>query len=144
MSVGIKAEVKGLKEMQKALKSLDLQKGLQKTNKAVVNRIVVPEAKRLGQRSMVNLAGNATRLGTRGVASIRGGASQTKAHILAGKKSVPYYAGYDFGSSGRYRQFPRAKKGGRILYQAIENKHDEMIARWLDDAEDLLRDAFPD
>lgn len=142
--VDVRADVKGLKELRKALKTLDLQKGLQQANKRVVNDVVVPEARRLGQRPAPNLAGGVSRLGTRGLKSIRGSATQTKAFILAGTKAVPWVAGFDFGSSGRYRQFPRAQKGGRVLYKAIENKNDELIGTYMDAIDELTREAFPD
>lgn len=144
MSEFVKAEATGLKELRNALKTLDLQKSLTQANKRVVDEIVVPEARRLMSRPTTNLAGNVTRLGTRGVKTIKGSATQTKARIQAGSKRVPYYHGQDFGSTGRYRQFPRAVKGGRGLYKALETTHERMIAAWMEAIDEVTHDAFPD
>lgn len=122
--------VKGLKETRKALRTLS-QDGtwkpeLRQVNKAAAE-IVVTEARKRAGRGGTNLAGGPARLGGRGVASIRALASQTKATVAGGGASVPWYGGSDFGSGGRYRQFPAKKEKGRFIYPAIEDKMDEVL-----------------
>lgn len=106
--------------------------------------LVVPEAKRLGQRSYINLAGNLGRLGSRGVASIRALASQSKAYVAGGNARVPWFQGAEWGSGGAYRQFGPRRSEGRFILPAVEEKTPEIIELYGDEVRDLSRRAFPD
>ena len=139
------ARIEGLKELRKELKALGPQwpKELQKTNKAAAAK-VVPEAKRRAAQSHPNLAGGVARVGSRGVSSIRALASQTRAQIAGGGAKVPWFGGNEFGSSGRYRQFPAKNKEGYILWPAAKAKEPEIEEIYLEMIDALTKAAFPE
>lgn len=143
MADDLRVDVRGLRDLRSALRQVDMQRDLSRANKQVVNVIVVPEARRRAQKSFTNLAGGTTRVGSRGVASIRGAATQTRAVIRAGGARVPWFQGVDWGSTGRYRQFPKKADEGRIVYPAIAAKHDEIIREYWIVIDDLASTAFP-
>ena len=140
LSIGIK----GLKELRSELRKSGIQKNLTKVNKHVVNVVVVPEAKRRAAKSFPNIAGGMTRVGSKGINSIRGTATQTKAVIKAGGARVPWFQGVEWGSSGRYRQFPRTAEKGRIVYPVVEDKREEIIDAYWDVIDDVTKGPFPE
>lgn len=141
MNVSIKAT--GLRDLRREMRGLGVQKEMQKANKKVAEDVVVPESKRRASQSYPNLAGGVSRAGGRGVAAIRANATQTKAFVVSGKKSVPWMGGMDFGSSGRWRQFPAAIAGGRFLYPVIADKSQEIIDTYWDILDETVKRVFP-
>lgn len=143
MADDLRIDVTGLKELRSALRDVGMQRNLSRANKEVVNRIIVPAAKQNARRSFTNIAGGTTRVGSRGIASIRGAATQTKAVVRAGGARVPWFQGHEWGSTGRYRQFPKRADKGNIVYPVLSDKRDEIIAEYWDVIEDVVDDAFP-
>lgn len=143
MAGNIKIDVQGLKELRKELKAIDPKwtKELQQVNKRAAS-IVVPEAKRRASQSRPNLAGGVARAGSAGVGSIRALASQSRAQIASGGARVPWMGGSEWGSSGRYRQFPSANKDGYILWPAAKAKESEVVELYQDMLDDLSSAAF--
>lgn|SRR5574337_175545 len=141
----LRIDVQGLKELRSALRKAGTQfpKELRVANLAAAD-IVVPEAKRRALQSRPNLAGGAARVGSRGVGSIRALAQQKAAQIAGGSAGVPWFAGNEFGSSGRYRQFPSASRDGYILWPAAKAKRDEVVQVYERMLEALAAEAFPD
>lgn len=140
---GVKVDVQGLKELRKALKDIDPKwtKELQQVNKRAAN-IVVPEAKRRASQSRPNLAGGVARVGAAGVGSIRALASQSRAQIASGGARVPWMGGSEWGSSGRYKQFPSKSSDGYILWPAAKAKEPEIIVIYGHMLDDLASVAF--
>lgn len=137
-------KVQGLRELRKALKAAgdEMPKELRKTNKAVVERIIVPEAKRRGNASRTNLAGGTARLGSKGVATIKAQASQRSAAVTMGGARAPWAGGSEWGSGGRYRQFPARSEGGYILYPTVKEKRPEIVEAYTDALEELTGRVF--
>lgn len=120
MSGSIRAE--GLKELRRDFKRAgdSLPKEIAAVNKRLVNQVFVPAAKG-------KAAGRSNpRAGHDVVNSIRGLGSQTRAQIAGGSNRVRWFGGHNYGSGGRYKQFPkRAPRRGRgnvgyILEQGVE------------------------
>lgn len=139
----LKVDVQGLRELRSALRNIDPKwtKELQQVNKRAAN-IVVPEAKRRAAQSRPNLAGGVARAGSAGVASIRALASQSRAQIASGGARVPWMGGSEWGSSGRYKQFPSKSSDGYILWPAAKAKEPEVIELYQDMLDDLSSAAF--
>lgn len=68
----------------------------------------------------------ASRMGTVARGSIKGKATTTSASIGA-YAGVPWGPGFEFGSGGRFPQFPAKKVGGYHLYPAIDEARDEIV-----------------
>lgn len=144
MADDLRINVSGLKELRSELRKAGLQKNLTKANKYVVNRVIVPEGKKRAAKSFPNLAGGLTRVGSKGINSIRGTATQTTAVVKAGGARVPWFQGVEWGSSGRYRQFPKTADKGRIVYPVVEDKRDEIIEVYWDVIDDVAKGPFPE
>lgn len=124
-------QVRGLKEVQKALKAIDkdLPKGL-RTEFLVVARAVVGTAQ-----------GNAPRVSGRAAGSIRPRAAQTGAGIAFGGNAAPYFPWLDFGGTTGKGHRPGVPKSGsverewkgnpggegRYVYPAIRAHEDDII-----------------
>lgn len=139
----IKVDVQGLRELRKELKAIDPKwsKELQAVNKRAAN-IVVPEAKKRAGQSRPNLAGGVARAGSAGVASIRALASQSRAQIASGGARVPWMGGSEWGSSGRFKQFPSKSADGYILWPAAKAKEGDVVKLYEKMLDDLSSAAF--
>lgn len=139
-------QVEGLKELQQELRRVDKSwaKELQKSNKAVAESEVVPYARARAQESRSSYAGGSTRLGSRGVNSIRAGAKQRAALVRAGGARVPYYHGHEWGTKGNYPQFPGATKEGHIIYPVLTERREQIIERYGNAVDELMKRAFPE
>lgn len=117
-------KVVGLKELRRDLKALDSEGSYKAELKDAGKKAaeVVAEEARRTARGAAN-----PRMGHVAAESIRALAGQTRATVAGGKASVPWYAGHEFGSAGRYPQFPRARQGGHHLYPALGRKREEVI-----------------
>ena len=144
MADNLSLGISGLKDLRRELRRAGIQKNLTRANKHAVNVVIVPEAKRRAARPFTNLAGGRTRVGSRGVASIRGTATQTKAFVKAGGARVPWFQGHEWGSAGRYRQFPPKAEKGRIVYLVVEDKQAEIIEVYWDVIDDVAKGPFPE
>jgi len=142
---GVVIEAPDLREFRRDLKRAGDQfpKQLQQTNKHVVEKVVLPEAKRRGSQSRRNLAGGRATIGSKGVATIRALATQRSAAVAMGGARTPWVAGNEWGSGGKYRQFPRKNREGHILWPVVEELRDEIVEEYRDAVGDLAKIAFP-
>ena len=145
---GASLRVDGLKELRRALKEIDpaLTKQLQQANKHVVEQVVLPAAKQNATKHFRNAKGNDTHLGHVGAATIRATATQREAYVALGSARVPWAAGFEWGSSGQFSQFP-ARSGvssGFILFPVVKAKQDEIMAAYTAMLDELADQAFPE
>lgn len=143
-----RVRVEGLKELRKELRSLegdDAWKGeLREAGKAAAE-VVAAEARRTAAGGRSTLAGSNATMGSRAVASIRALAGQTRATVAGGKGTIPYFGGWEFGSTGRYRQFPaKARNGSHHIYPAIDSKQDEIVRLYSGRIDILMKKHFPE
>lgn len=133
-------EVVGLKELRAGLRQAGPQfpKQLQQANKRVVNQVLVPEGRRLASARGYPRPGSAV------IGSIRGTATQTKAVFNVGGARVPHAMGHNFGSSGRFRQFPPKTSPDYFMYKAVSNRNDDVMEAYGDVIDELSKIAFPD
>ena len=132
--------IEGLADLARELRQAgqDLPKRLRQANKEAVGPIV-PLARRLYDRRYTSGSGKSRR-------SIRALASQRRAQVAIGRRSLPHLMGQEFGSN-KYPQFPRHRtakgQAGYFLSPAIREKEGEIRDRYLDVIDDLARGAFP-
>lgn len=132
-----KIRVTGLKELRKGLKAAEGRspKELQRTNKSVAEMLVPEAQSRLAQHS--------PRAGSQAAGSIRALASATRAQVAGGSAAVPWYAGHEWGSKGKYKQFPIANKQGYGIYPTVEANNERIVERYAQMLDELTREAFP-
>lgn len=123
-------EVHGLKELRRDLKALDAEGSykaeLRDAGKKAAE-VVAEETRQRARRGATTIAGTHASMGGAAIGSIRSLAGQTRATVALGKASIPYAGGWEFGSGGAHRQFPRKKQDGYNLYPAIKDKRNEVI-----------------
>lgn len=131
MSGNVRVNVEGLRELRKRLAQLEgdasWKPALRDAGKAAAE-VVAAEARVSAARGAVTLAGTPASMGARALGTIRALAAQTRATVAGGSAGVPWFGGWEFGSSGAYPQFPPKVKGGRNLYPALARTRDEVIA----------------
>lgn len=133
----------GLRELRRDLKALDNEGGYKPRLREAglrVARIVADEARANARRGATTLAGTRATMGSVAIESIRPLAGQARATVAGGRKSLPYYTGWEFGSAGRNRQFPATRSGGYNLYPAVVSKRGEVLAAYRAEIERLLTD----
>lgn len=86
-------------------------------------------------------AATRTRMGGRAVASIKATAGQASSKVQGGN-GISYFAGFNFGSTGRYMQFFPKGHPDHALYTALKDKRPEILERYVSELDDLARDAF--
>jgi hypothetical protein len=136
----------GLKETRKAFKDFGADnswRGPFRESYGAAAAVAEGEAQSLAGQSRPTLGGSVATMGSRARGSIRGKGTTTAATLTAGK-GVPHFAGWNFGSSGRFRQFPAKTKPDYNLYKAVENKREEIQDVFLDKIGEALDTAFPD
>lgn len=143
MSVPLRIEVEGLRDLRRELRKLSLTNDLRAVNRRVAD-LLVPPARQKAARSYPNLAGGVARVGSRGVASIRSQATASRAYLVSGKATIPWMGGGDFGSAGRYRQFPAKKDEGRFIYPTIREEQPRVIDEYWRELDTLTSAAFPE
>lgn len=146
MSSG-RVRVEGLKELRKACRTLaqdDAWKGDLRTAGKAAAEVVAAESRRTASSGLSTLSGKAASMGGAAVATIRALAGQTRATVAGGKASVPYFGGWEFGSSGAYRQFPAKAKTSHNIYPAIEKKSSEIVQIYGDHIDVLTKKHFPE
>lgn len=140
----VRVDVQGLREFRRELKKLDgrFPKELRAINKRAAD-MIVPPARRNAGASRPNQAGGTARGGSKLVGTVRALASQSRAHVAMGGARVPWARGTEWGSSGRYRQFPARSSDGYVLYPAVKEMLPAIRAAYGDMVDQLLREAFP-
>ena len=137
-----KVQVHGLKELRRDLKALDSTGGykaeLRDAGKKAAE-VVAEEARSRARRGATTISGTSASMGGAAIASIRALAGQTKATVALGKASIPYAGGWEFGSGGAHRQFPRKTPRGYNLYPAIDDKREEVIEVYSREIGSLLK-----
>lgn len=142
MSVGLRVIDTDLRDLRRELRRIGLQRDLTAANRRAAE-VVVPIARKKAGGAWPNLAGGISRLGSAGIATIRPLASQSRAYVAAGSARVVWFGGVDWGSSGRYRQFPPRSEEGRILYPAIDEARAKIVDVYVDELDGLVSRAFP-
>src|SRR5688500_1337954 len=126
---GGRIQVHGLKELRRDLKALDAEGSykaeLRDAGKKAAE-VVAEEARSRARRGATTISGTHASMGGAAIASIRSLAGQTRATVALGKASIAHAGGWEFGSGGAHRQFPRKKTGGYNLYPAIADKREEV------------------
>lgn len=118
-------EVKGLKELRKSLKGFETDVEWKPALKNAYTDVAEPTAEKM------RTASGSTRLGSRGRATIKGKATTTMARVDA-FKGIAYGAGYNFGSSGRYPQFPPKASPDHFMYSVIAREGDNIRQSFAD------------
>lgn len=142
------AEIKvdGMRELRKSLRDLSDDNGWRAPLKeayGTVGKLVEGEAQSRARRGAVTLSGTSASMGAKAVASIKGKGTTTGASLVA-FKGIPWGSGWNFGSSGRYRQFPAKVTPDYNLYRSVEDKREQITNEFLDVIEAALDQAFPD
>lgn len=126
----------GLRELRRDLKALDNEGGYKPRLREAglrVARIVADEARANARRGATTLAGTRATMGSVAIESIRPLAGQARATVAGGRKSLPYYTGWEFGSAGRNRSIS-------ARYPAVVSKRGEVLAAYRMEIERLLND----
>ena len=143
---GAGVRVVGLRELRRDLRRLEddsaWRPALRNAGYGAAT-IVATEAKQTATRGATTISGKRASMGAAAIATIRPLAGQTRAQVAGGKASLAYFGGWEFGSNGRYPQFPRARKSGYNIYPAIVRKRDEVIRFYVKALDDVTRAAFP-
>ena len=82
-------------------------------------------------------------MGGRAIATIKAKGTTTGASLQA-FKGIAYGAGWNFGSSGRFRQFPVKTRPDYSLYSAVEAKRGQINDEFAEAIEYALESAFPE
>lgn len=132
--MSLKIEVTGLKEFQRALKSMDaaLPKQI---------RLVLNEA---GQLIVDYDRQHMPRKSGRAVSSIKARSTQKVARIQVGGSKAPYAPWLDFGGQGKRKGRPAARpfiKEGRYTYQGLKVHRDEIVELMVQGLTDLAHGA---
>jgi hypothetical protein len=129
-----KIQVAGLREFQRALKSMDA--GLPKQLRVALNEasglIIDYASARFPKRT-----------GT-AAASLKARSSQREARVALGGKRAAYAPWLDFGGEGKRKGRPPARpfiRSGRYVYKGLEVKRDEVTEVMSRALTDLARDA---
>lgn len=146
MSASVK--VTGLRELRRELRRLEPASEWQPALKAAgraAGQIVADDATSSAAAGATTISGKHASMGSAALATIRVLAQQARVFIAGGRASLAYYGGWEFGSSGRHRQFP-PKRGadGYNIYPAIAKNRDEIIQTYVKGIGPLLERAFPD
>ena len=135
MAKAAEIQVTGMKEVRKGLKEFSSDNGwrapLRDAYRGVASLV---EGKARSKAS-------SSRMGSQARASIQGKGTTTGASIVA-FKGVAWGPGFEFGSSGRYPQFPPKQTGGYHLYPAIDESRDEIVNTFAESVDDALNREF--
>ena len=138
--------VVGLKETRKAFKDFDADKGWRESFKDAYRGaagIAEDETKARASRGATTISGTHASMGLVAVASIKGKGTTTAATLTA-FKGLAYPMGWNFGTTGRYRQFPTRAEPDNALYSGIPAKRTEIEETFLNEIGDALDQSFPD
>src|SRR5262245_1925341 len=140
--------VQGLKEFRRDLKRVDSASGpaIRQANKTVAE-VVAGQARGNAQSQPRQLAARPRPSRQHWgdyVASFRALASQTRAQVALGSTRLPWALGQNFGSPGRYRQFPGQGNPDHAMYLAIGATVPQQMATFAAEYDKLSKIAFPD
>jgi len=157
MASGAVIQVSGLKELRSALRKASdtFPAEIKEINFAVVNDILVPEAKREAEGTTITTwTGHTFRPNQKVIDSIRALRQQKAAYLVMGGAKVPYAAGDEFGSAGgtshkgHVTQFGGWKGSGSdagyFLWPSIRAKQPEIQEKYLNLLDKMLTGPFPD
>lgn len=139
-------ELEGGRELRKALRDFSTDNGWRSPLKEAfqeVGKLVERESRSLAGRALPTIGGSMAPMSSRAIASIRGKGTTTAASLQAFKGAAEG-PGQNFGSTGRYRQFPRKQKPDRALYKAVEEKREQITNEFAEAVEYALESAFPE
>lgn len=131
--------VDGLRELSRALKSMDkdLGKDLQKANKSAAS--LVADHARAAAYSLGGVAAHVA-------PSLKASAGRMSASVSGGGATYPMFGGAEFGSI-RYRQFETwrgsSSDAGYFLYPTIRRDVDQIVELYAEALDNLLGKAFP-
>lgn len=131
---GIKIEIKGIRDLQRALKSADanLPKQLRVALNEASNEVIDYATAHMPSRT------------GRARASLKARSSQREARVGMGGKRAPYAPWLDFGGEGKVRGRPAPRpfiKSGRYVYKGLELRHDRITEIMSTALHDLARSA---
>ena len=138
--------VVGLTETRKAFRDFGADTSWREPFKGAYGRaaqIGQDEGQSRARRGATTLAGTHASMGGAAVGSIRGKGTTTAATLTA-FKGIPWGPGWNFGSTGRYRQFPAKATPDYNLYAGIAAKREEIETVFIEAIGDALDTAFPD
>lgn len=130
----------GLKETRKAFKDFGADNAWRAPLREVYRGIgstVETEAKSRAGQARPTIAGTMATMGGPGIASIKGKGTTTNATISGGA-GVAWFGGWNFGTNGAFRQFPRKVDPDYNLYAAVAAKRDEISESFLDQVGDVI------
>lgn len=78
------------------------------------------------------------------VNSVRSGSTSRAPHVAIGTARVPWAVGHEWGSKGRYRQFPPATQAGYILWSTAKRREGQIVDRMGDAVGEVLGEAYPE
>lgn len=131
--------VDGLRELSRALKSMDkeLGKDLQKANKSAAS--LVADHARAAAYSLGGVAAHVA-------PSLKASAGRMSASVSGGGSAYPMFGGAEFGSI-RYTQFQTwrgsSSDAGYFLYPTIRRDVDQIVELYSEALDNLLGKAFP-
>lgn len=128
-------EVIGMKEVRKSLKAFSSDNGWR-----APLRDAYRDVARLVENKSVGKA-ESSRMGHVARGTIKGKGTTTGASITA-YKGIAYGPGHEFGSGGRYPQFPPKRVGGYHLYPAIDESRDEIVETFAESVDSALNKEF--
>lgn len=139
-------KVEGMKELRKALRDMasdtTWRSELREAYRAVSSLVEGESRSRAGSGGST-LAGTGASMGSKALASIRGKGTTTGA-TLEGGKGIAWFGGWNFGSSGAYRQFPARRDPDYTMYAAVEEKRAQITDEFAEAVEAALQQAFPE
>jgi hypothetical protein len=131
---GLKINIKGIRELQRALKTAD--SNLPKQLRVALNK---------ASNEVIDYAqGVMPRKTGRAVGSLKARSSQREARVGLGGKRAPHAPWLDFGGQGRVagRPAPRPfRKEGRYVYRGLELRRDRITEIMNDGLHELAREA---
>ncbi len=145
MAAAPEIQLEGMKELRKALRQFSDDNGWRgplKEAYAAAASVVEDAARSRASAGAMTLGGTSASMGSKAIASIRGKGTTTGAQLQA-FKGIPWGPGWNFGSSGRYRQFPVKATPDYNLYKAVEDKRPQITEEFAEAIEYALEQAFP-
>lgn len=124
-------KLRGIKEFQKALRSMDADMPKQL-------RLILNDATEL---VLSYARPRFPRKSGRAVGSLKARSSQREARVGLGGQRAEYAPGLDFGAGDNHPQFPSYKPGGRYVYKGLEVNRDEITERMSKGLHDLASGA---
>lgn len=119
-------QLDGMKELRKSLKGFETDTAWRPALRNAYSAIAT-----MVEQSAV-AASAVSRMGSVARGTIKGKGTVTGATLKGGSAGVPWFAGYNFGSNGRYRQFPVKRSPDYFLYATIERERARIQEETLD------------